>query len=158
MADQTIEDQDFLEGGSWRKKPKLCTRLSLKIRGTFFDVINDVTSDVIFHLKKLILNSILHNKGGKFESSSCNIHERASSGLSKNRSRFANRPSWAALRCAQSWVFSSFWNEIGKSHYGPTMHVLWLFTRLHMCLSGLELCLRVGKKFSWWPRAPEMTS
>ena len=79
-----------------------------KIRGTFFDVINDVTSDVIFHLKKLILNSVLHNKGGKFESSSCNIHERASSGLSKNRSRFANRPSWAALRCAQSLVFSSF--------------------------------------------------
>ena len=87
-----------------KKKTKTVhyTRLSLKIRGTFFDVINDVTSDVIFHLKKLILNSILHNKEGKFESSSCNIHERASSGLSKNRSRFANRPLWAVLRCAQS--------------------------------------------------------
>ena len=29
-----------------------------------------------------------------------------------------------------------------------TNHAIWLFTRLLMCLSGLELCLRVGKKFS----------
>ena len=57
------------------------------------DVINDVTSDVIFHTKKLILNPFLHIKGGKYEGSRFHTHERASSGLSKNRSRFANRPS-----------------------------------------------------------------
>ena len=66
------------------------------------DVINDVTSDVIFHMKKLILKPFLHIKGGKYEGFRYDTHERASSGLSKNRSRFANRPSWAELRRAQS--------------------------------------------------------
>ena len=84
------------------------------------DVINDVTSDVIFHMNKLLLNPFLHIKlkGGKYVGSRSDTHERASSGLSKNRSRFANRPSWAELWRAQSRLFSSFPNEIGTSHYG----------------------------------------
>ena len=46
------------------------------------------TSDIIFHLKKLILKPFLHNKGGKYKGSRVDTHEIASSGLSKNRSRF----------------------------------------------------------------------
>ena len=69
------------------------SRLGLKCHGTFYDVINDVTSDVIFHLKKLILKPFLHIKVGRYEGSRFDIHERASSGLSKNWSRFPIRPS-----------------------------------------------------------------
>ena len=63
---------------------KLCTRLGWKILKAVNDVINDVTSDVIFHMKKLLLNPFLHIKGGKYEGSRFDTHERASSGLSKN--------------------------------------------------------------------------
>ena len=42
------------------KRFKLCIRLSEKIRSVVYDVINDVTSDVIFHRKKLILKPFLH--------------------------------------------------------------------------------------------------
>ena len=90
---QTIQDTDFPDPTSWRKTFKLCIRLGGKILKAVDDVINDVTSDVIFHTKKLILNPFLHIKGGKYEGSRFHTHERASSGLSKNRSRFANRPS-----------------------------------------------------------------
>ena len=38
----------------------LCTRLGEKILRDVHDVINDVTNDVIFHLKKLILKPFLH--------------------------------------------------------------------------------------------------
>ena len=38
----------------------LCTRLGEKILRDFHDVINDVTNDVIFHPKKLILKPFLH--------------------------------------------------------------------------------------------------
>ena len=82
------------------------------------DVINDVTNDVIFHLKKLILKPFLHIKGSKNESPSYDTYEKTSSGLSKNRSRFPNRPSWAELRRALSCRFSSFSTEIGGTHYG----------------------------------------
>ena len=44
--------------------------------------------------------------------------------LSKNRSRFANRPSWAALQRALNLLFSLFSNEIGKLHYLLTMQYL----------------------------------
>ena len=47
----------------------LCTRLGEKILRHVHDVINDVTNDVIFHLKKLILKPFLHIKGTKYESS-----------------------------------------------------------------------------------------
>ena len=47
----------------------LCTRLGEKILRDVHDVINDVTNDVIFHLKKLILKPFLHIKGSKYESS-----------------------------------------------------------------------------------------
>ena len=40
----------------------LCTRLGEKILRDVHDVINDVTNDVIFHLKKLILKPFLHIK------------------------------------------------------------------------------------------------
>ena len=66
---------------------------------------------------------ILKNKGSKYESSRYNIYERASSGLSKNRSRFPNRPSWAELRRAQSCRFSSFSTEMGGTHYRRTINV-----------------------------------
>ena len=48
---------------------------------------------ILVHMKKLILNPFLHINGGKYEGSHFNIHERASSGLSKNWSRFPIRPS-----------------------------------------------------------------
>ena len=95
-----------------RSNCALLTRLGGKILKAFDDVINDFTSDVIFHMKKLLLNPFLHIKGGKYEGSRFDTHERASSGLSKNR------PSWAELWRAQSRLFSSFPNEIGTSHYG----------------------------------------
>ena len=38
----------------------LCTRLGEKILRDVHDVINDVTNDVIFHLKKLILKPFLN--------------------------------------------------------------------------------------------------
>ncbi len=101
----------------------LCTRLGEKILRDVHDVINDVTNDVIFHLKKLILKPFLHIKGSKYESSRYDIYERTSSGLSKNRSRFPTRPSWAELRRAQSCRFSSFSTQIGGTHYGRTIHV-----------------------------------
>ena len=44
----------------------LCTRLGEKILRDVHDVINDVTNDVIFHLKKLILKPFLHIKGRKY--------------------------------------------------------------------------------------------
>ena len=53
---QTIQDTDFPDPTSWRKTFKLCTRLGGKILKAVDDVINDVTSDVIFHTKKLILD------------------------------------------------------------------------------------------------------
>ena len=115
---QIIQDTNFPDPTSLRKTFKLCTRLGGKILKAVDDVINDVASDVIFHMKKLLLNPFLHIKGGKYEGFRFNTHERASSGLSKNRSRFANRPSWAELWRAQSRLFSSFPNEIGTSHYG----------------------------------------
>ena len=61
--------------------------------------------------------------GSKYESSRYDIYGRTSSGLSKNRSRFPNRPSWAELRRAQSCRFSSFSTEIRGTHYGRTIHV-----------------------------------
>jgi hypothetical protein len=51
----------------------LCTRLGEKILRDVHDVINDVTNDVIFHLKKLILKPFLHIKGSKYESSRFDI-------------------------------------------------------------------------------------
>ena len=39
-----------------------------------------------------------------------------------------------------------------------TKHTRWQSTRPQMCLSGLELCIRVGKKKFRQSRAPEMTS
>ena len=54
------------------------------------------------------------------------LYERTSSGISKNRSRFPNRPSWAELRRAQSCridFISSFSTEIGGTHYGRTINV-----------------------------------
>ena len=110
------------------------------------DVINDVTSDVIFHIKKLLLNPFLHIKGGKYEGSRFDTHERASSGLSKNRSRFANRPSWAELLRAKSTIF-----VISKRNRDIALRInyaRWQSTRPHMCLSKLERGIRVGKKFS----------
>ena len=62
---------------------KLCTRLGGKILKAVDDVINYVTSDVIYRMKKLLLNPFLHIKGGKYEGSRFDTHERASSGLSK---------------------------------------------------------------------------
>ena len=88
-----LQDTDLSDPTNSRKAFELCTRLGLKFHGTFYDVINDVTSDVIFHLKKLILKPFLHIKGGKYEGSCFDIHKRTSSGLSKNRSRFPIRPS-----------------------------------------------------------------
>ena len=111
---QTIQDTDFPDPTSIRKTFQLCTRLGWKI----LKAVDDVINDVIFHMKKLILNPFLHIKGGKYEGSRFDTHERALYGLSKNRSRFANRPSWAELWRAQSRLFSSFPNETGTSHYG----------------------------------------
>ena len=51
----------------------MCTRLGEKILRDVHDVINDVTNDVIFHLKKLILKPFLHFKGSKYGSSRFDI-------------------------------------------------------------------------------------
>ena len=47
----------------------MCFRLGGEILRVLYDVINDVTNDVIFYLKKLILKPFLHIKGSKYESS-----------------------------------------------------------------------------------------
>ena len=96
-TERTIQATDFSDHRFWRKSSELCFRLGGEILRVLYDVINDVTNDVIFYLKKLILKPFLHIKGSKYESSRYNIYERALSGLSKNRSRFPNRPSWAEL-------------------------------------------------------------
>ena len=44
--------------------------------------------------------------------------------------------------------FRHFETKSGNRITDQPCSALWLFTRLHMCLSGLELCLRVGTKFS----------
>ena len=122
-TERTIQATDFSDHRFWRKSSELCFRLGGEILRVLYDVINDFTNDVIFYLKKLILKPFLHIKGSKYESSRYDIYERASSGLSKNRSRFPNRPSWAELRRAQSCRFSSFSTQIGGTHYGRTMIV-----------------------------------
>ena len=84
-TERTIQATDFSDHRFWRKSSELCFRLGGEILRVLYDVINDVTNDVIFYLKKLILKPFLHIKGSKYESSRYDIYERASSGLSKNR-------------------------------------------------------------------------
>ena len=67
-------------------------------------------------MKKLILNPFLYIKGGRYEGSHFNIHERASSGLSKNRLRFDSRfdfrsPSYGAHNVAD---FRHFQTELSE--------------------------------------------
>ena len=124
-TERTIQATDFSDHRFWRKSSELCFRLGGEILRVLYDVINDVTNDVIFYLKKLILKPFLHIKGSKYESSRYDIYERASSWLSKNRSRFPNRPSWVELRRAQAAKLNilifSFPIEIGGTHYGRTV-------------------------------------
>ena len=92
----------------------LCTRLGEKILRDVHDVINDVTNDVIFHLKKLILKPFLHIKGRKYESSRLTLEKEHRLGFPKigQDSRIDLRgPSYGARKVGD---FRHFQTKLGE--------------------------------------------
>ena len=92
----------------------MCFRLGGEILRVLYDVINDVTNDVIFHLKKLILKPFLHIKGGKLEGSRLIHKKEHCMGFPKigRDSRFDLRsPSYGARKIAD---FRQFQTKLGE--------------------------------------------